>query len=120
MTDSYLWQQKFRSEGYRAGRFNNAFVLDPDIDCLTVRFDCGGSDDDTYGYKDLFVRWALVDDTAPTVIKEDIKVNPGLHAKGNYVSISIPFSEPVHLDPEPCAHGCQGAGKVSFRPCWRR
>ena len=98
MTDSYLWQQKFRSEGYRAGRFNNAFVLDPDISCLTVRFDCGGSDDDTYGYKDLFVRWALVDNTAPTVIKDDIKVNPGLHAKGNYVSISIPFSEPVHLD----------------------
>ena len=98
MSSSYLWQQKFRSEGYRAGRFNNAFVLDPDISSLTVRFDCGGSDDDTYGYKDLFVRWALVDDTAPTVIKDDITVNPGLHAKGNYVSISIPFSEPVHLD----------------------
>lgn len=98
MTESYLWQQKFRSEGYRAGRFNNAFVLDPDISGLTVRFDTGGSGDDTYGYKDLFVRWALVDDTAPTVIKDDITVSPGLHAKGNYVSISIPFSEPVHLD----------------------
>lgn len=96
--ESYLWQQKFRDEGYRAGRFNNAFVLDPDISGLTVRFDCGGKDDDTYGYKDLFVRWALVDDTAPTVIKEDITVNPGLHAKGNIVTITVPFSEPVHLD----------------------
>ena len=97
MDASYLWQQQFRSESYRAGNFNNAFILDPDISGLTVRFDCGGSDDDTYGYKDLFVRWALVDGTAPTVLKNDITISPGLHGKGNYVTISIPFSEPVVL-----------------------
>ena len=97
MADSYLWEQEFRSEDYRAPGFNNAFLLPPDIGALTVRFDCGGSNDDTFGYKDLFVRWALVDRHAPTVLKDDILVSSGLHAKGNEVTISIPFSEPVDL-----------------------
>ena len=92
---SYLWQQKFRSNDYRDGHFNNAFLLDPDVSALTVRFDCGGKDNDTYGYKDLFVRWALSDNTAPTVLKSEIVVSSGLHAKGQQVTVSIPFSEPV-------------------------
>ncbi|MBO4475182.1 MAG: InlB B-repeat-containing protein [Bacteroidales bacterium] len=96
METSYLWEQKFRSESYRApGELNNAFALDPDIGALTVRFDCGGEDNDTYGYKDLFVRWALVDDVAPTVLKDEITVNPGIHATGCPVTVSVPFNEPV-------------------------
>ena len=100
MNDSYLWQQKFRSESYRAGGGNNAFILDPDIGSLTVRFDCGGSGDDTYGYKDLFVRFALLDETAPTVLKDEITVSPGPHLKGNNVTINVPFSEPVTFSDE--------------------
>ena len=106
---SYLWQQKYRSEDLRGlctvpdpednnttiSYPNNAFLLDPDVGPLTVRFDCGGNNDDTYGYKDVKVRWALWDNTAPTVMTNDIAVSPGIHAKGNRVTISIPFSEPV-------------------------
>lgn len=126
MADSYLWEQKFRSEDYRAPGFNNAFLLDPDISALTVRFDCGGSDNDTFGYKDLFVRYGLVDKQAPTVLKDDITVNPGLHCKGNEVTVSIPFSEPVEIyfrtryilhtswGDLVADHDCDGSNVVSF------
>lgn len=100
MKHGYLWQQKFRSESNRAGNFNNALVLDPDIGALTIRFDCGGNNDDTFGYKDLYVRWALVDDTAPTVLSSDIAVSPGLYTKGNPVTVTVPFSEPVIVEHE--------------------
>ena len=98
LSDSYLWDQKFLSETYRAGDDNNAFILDPDISALTVRFDCGGKDNDTYGYKDLKVRWALLDATCPTVMKDDITVSPGPHYYGNKATISIPFTEPVTIE----------------------
>ena len=99
---SYLWKQKFRSESFRGDStyIINAFVLDPDISALTVRFDCGGDGNDTYGYKDLFVRWALVDKTAPTVLKTAIAISRGLHVKGNRFAISVPFSEPVTMNRE--------------------
>lgn len=98
LSSSYLWEQKFRDESYRAGDDNNAFILDPDISALTVRFDCGGEDDDTFGYKDLKVRWALLDATSPTVMKDDITVSPGPHYYGNKATISIPFTEPVTIE----------------------
>jgi uncharacterized repeat protein (TIGR02543 family) len=98
MAESYLWQQKFRSNSFRAEEYNNAFILDPTIPSLTVRFDCGGKDNDTFGYKDLFVRWGLVDETAPTVIKDSIAVSSGLHIKGKDVTITLPFTEPVTFD----------------------
>lgn len=127
MEESYLWQQKFRSESYRApGEYNNAFVLDPDISALTVRFDCGGKDDDTFGYKDLYVRWALLDATAPTVLTNDIVVSPGLYINGGRVTVSVPFSEPVRLEAQTryilhttwgdlyADYNCSGSNVVSF------
>ena len=128
LKESWLWKQRFRSESYRADstRWNNAFALDPDISALTVRFDCGGKNDDTYGYKDLFVRWALIDETAPTVLTDKIAVSPGLHIKGNSFAISIPFSEPVLLDEETsyilnttwgtleANHSCSGSNVITF------
>ena len=119
LDQSYLWKQKYRDASYKAsGKNNNAFVLDPDVSALTVRFDCGGSNDDTFGYKDLFVRWTLIDNTPPTVIKSDIAVSPGLHAKGNLVTISIPFSEPVRLAGEDryILHTSWG-GLVAYTSC---
>ena len=93
---SYLWQQRFKSSSYRDLVYhNNALVLSPAIPALTIRFDCGGSNDDTFGYKDLFVRWALSDNAAPTVLTDEIVIAPGIHAKGNKFSVTIPFSEPV-------------------------
>ena len=126
MDESYLWEQKFRDESYRAGNDNNAFILDPDISALTVRFDCGGSGDDTFGYKDLYVRWALLDAVAPSVLSSEITVSPGLHCKGNPVTISVPFSEPVRLEAQTryilhttwgdlyADYDCIGSNVVSF------
>lgn len=89
--DNYLYEQKFKS-GYRASDAAS-FILDPTVTDLTVRFDCGGSGDDTFGYKDLVVRAALLDTQAPQLV--DIKVSPGNYAPGNPFYISLVFNELV-------------------------
>ena len=85
-----LWQQKFNSDDYNG---SGAIVLNPTVGNITTRFDAGGDNDDTWGYKDLFVRMALVDATAPTV--SAISVAPGRHSKGNTVYVSVAFNEIV-------------------------
>ena len=127
MAESYLWKQKFRDESYRApGEYNNAFALDPDISALTVRFDCNGSGDDTFGYKDLNVRWALLDTTVPSVLSNEIVVSPGLYVNGGNVTVSVPFSEPVTLEYQTryilhttwgdlyADYNCSGSNVISF------
>ena len=89
LAESKLWQQKFKS-GYRDNN-TGSVVLDPDVASITTRFDCAGSDDDTWGFKDLYVRMGLVDATAPTVLN-NYKVSGGRHQKGNIIYVSMPFS----------------------------
>lgn len=91
-TNTYLYEQKFK-DGYR-GSGVPALVLDPTVGYIVTRFDCAGKDNDTWGYKDLFVRMALQDDTKPTLLGAPV-VNGGMHARGNTVYISLPFSEIV-------------------------
>ena len=89
-----LWQQKYKS-GYDG---NGSVVLDPDVSYITTRFDAGGDNDDTWGYKDFFVRMALCDATAPTLYgnnKNGITVSAGPYIVGNTFYISVPFSEIV-------------------------
>ncbi len=93
-----LWQQKFKSDDYNG---SGAIVLDPTVGNITTRFDAGGDNDDTWGYKDLFVRMALVDGTAPTIINNDIKVAGGIYGYGNTVYISVPFNEVVTVSGTP-------------------
>lgn len=92
LDESYLWDHKFKSSDYRATN-SGSLVLNPTTGNITTRFDCNGSDNDTWGYKDFFVRMALVDATAPT--KLAVSVAPGRHSKGNTVYVSVAFSEIV-------------------------
>jgi len=85
-----LWQQKFKS-GYSA---SGSVLLSPTVDYITTRFDAGGNNDDTWGYKNLFVRMALCDAVAPTRLDNPV-VNSGPHAKGNIAYVSVPFKEIV-------------------------
>ena len=96
-----LWQQKFKTNtpSYRANN-SGSLVLDPTVANITTRFDCAGEDNDTWGYKDFFVRMALVDETAPTASGSK-KVNSGRHSKGNTIYVSVPFSEIVTVSGTP-------------------
>ena len=98
LSESKLWQQKFKS-GYRDNN-TGSVVLDPDVASITTRFDCAGSDDDTWGFKDFYVRMGLVDATAPTALN-NYKVSGGRHQKGNLIYVSVPFSELVIVEGTP-------------------
>ena len=92
-----LWQQKYKS-GYDG---NGSVILDPDVSYITTRFDAGGENNDTWGYKDFFVRMALCDATKPTVLNNDYKVSGGRHQKGNTIYVSVPFKEIVTVTGTP-------------------
>ncbi len=98
LAESKLWQQKFKS-GYRDNN-TGSVVLDPDVASITTRFDCAGDDNDTWGFKDLYVRMGLVDATAPTALN-NYKVSGGRHQKGNLIYVSVPFSELVTVEGTP-------------------
>ncbi len=98
LAESKIWQQKFKS-GYRDNN-TGSVVLDPDVASITTRFDCAGSDNDTWGFKDLYVRMGLVDATAPTALN-NYKVSGGRHQKGNIIYVSVPFSELVTVEGTP-------------------
>ena len=92
-----LWQQKYKSDSYNG---NGSVILDPDVTDITTRFDAGGDNDDTWGYKDFFVRMALCDAIKPTLLNNStnvITVSGGPYVKGNTFYISVPFSEIVHI-----------------------
>ena len=92
-----LYQQKFKSHtpSYRA-EDSGSLVLDPRVETISVRFDASGNHDDTWWVKNIFVRMALYDNVAPSLLQTSIVVSPGPHAKGNTVTIGIPFSEAVN------------------------
>ncbi len=92
----YLWGQKFKS-GYRASDAS-ALVIDPTaVTGLTIRFDAAGSGDDTFGFKDLNVCYALLDNTPPAL--NSITVSPGPYSRGNPFSVSLSFSEKIAAMP---------------------
>ena len=90
-TNGHLWQQKYKS-GYSYNG-SGSLMLPANTSYITTRFDAGGDNDDTWGYKDLFVRMTLIDATAPTV--SAVTVAPGRHSKGNTVYVSVAFNEIV-------------------------
>ena len=94
-----LHQQKYKS-GYDG---NGSVILNPTVSYITTRFDAGGDNDDTWGYKDLFVRMALCDATAPTKLGDPV-VAPGHYGYGSTVYISVPFSEMVTVSGTPYLH----------------
>ena len=98
LSDGKLWQQKFKSSGHQATN-SGSLVFNTNVENITTRFDAGGKDNDTWGYKDLFVRMALVDATAPT--KLAVSVAPGKHCKGDTVYVSVAFNEIVTVTGTP-------------------
>ena len=91
-----LHQHKYKS-GYGG---SGAVVLPATTASITARFDAGGDNDDTWGYKDLFFRMALCDTVAPALYggsSAGVVVAPGTYAVGSTVYVSVPFNEIVRV-----------------------
>lgn len=99
--ENYLYQQAFKPDtpGYRAANAG-ALVLSPETQDIVIRFDANGSGDDTWQYKDLFVRMALCDNTAPTLLNYDLAVTKYPY-NNSPATITIPFSEIVVVSGTP-------------------
>ena len=66
-------------------------IIPTDLSSLYVRFDASGNLDDDWYAKNVKAHIQAVDNSAPTL--KGIVVNPGRHAKGNTVYVSVAFSE---------------------------
>lgn len=99
--NAHLYEQEFKdaTPSLRAEN-SGSLVLAPTVNNINVRFDAAGSGGDDWYFKDLKVRLALVDATAPTVLN-NYKVSGGRHQKGNIIYVSVPFSELVTVDGTP-------------------
>ena len=102
-SDGKLHQQKYKSDDNWTYDGSGAVVLPVTTGNITTRFDAGGTNDDTWGYKDFFVRMALCDATAPTKSGDPV-VAPGPYGAGTTVYLSVPFSEIVTVSGTPYLH----------------
>ena len=93
--DSYLYQQKFKADSYRATN-SGSLILSPNVNDINVRFDANGGGADTWYVRNLKVRLALVDGTAPTKLSDPILL-AGSYKRGSNFYISVPFSEIVTI-----------------------
>ncbi len=99
--NAHLYEQEFKSATPSLRAENSgSLVLAPTVNNINVRFDAAGTGGDDWYFKDLKVRLALVDATAPTVLN-DYKVSGGRHQKGNIIYVSVPFSELVTVEGTP-------------------
>ena len=97
--NSYLYQQKFVHNGYRA-LTSGSMILSPTDMYIYARFDAAGKNDDDWYFADLKLRLALVDIKHPRA-SDNYKVNGGLHTRSNPIYVSVPFSEIVTVTGTP-------------------
>ncbi|MBO4656817.1 MAG: hypothetical protein J5639_03495 [Bacteroidales bacterium] len=102
--DGKLWEQKFKSSYTYNYNGNGSVIFPATTSYITTRFDAGGEGNDTWGYKDLFVRMALRDATQPAILFDSgmkSVVSPGPYYYGKTVYISVPFTEIVVVTDTP-------------------
>ena len=94
--NSHLYEQKFRNNtpSYRTST-SGSLVLATSVNNLNIRFDAAGSGGDTWDFKNLKVRLALVDTASPVKLTASAAAAPGVHARGNDLYVSVAFNEPV-------------------------
>lgn len=102
-SDGVQHEYKFKDDDNWKYDGSGAVILPVTTGSITTRFDAGGNNDDTWGYKDLFVRMALQDGTAPTRLGDPV-VAPGHYGAGTTVYISVPFSEMVTASSDVSLH----------------
>lgn len=113
LSDSHLYQQGYKSNTYKATS-SGALILNPTVNTINVRFDAAGSDKDTWGFKNLNVRLALCDASAPTIISDAVAVSAGPYAPGETVYVSVPFSEIVTVSGTPTLTTAWGTFQYAY------
>lgn len=93
LRDNYLFGHKWRNKSLNAAPTSSSFVLSPAVTNINIRFDAGGKDEDTWQFKDLFVRMALCDAKKPLL--GQVFVTQGKNYKYNKVTITLVFEEIV-------------------------
>ena len=109
--NSHLYNQKFQSDSYRSNT-SGSLVLGTTVNDLNIRFDAAGSGGDTWCFKNLKVRLALVDATAPAI--SSINVAPGKHAHGNTFYVSVAFNEIVMVTGTPKLTTAKDWGDLTY------
>lgn len=98
--ESHMYRQRFKDDSYRAST-SGSLVLSPyNLQTINVRFDAAGNGKDTWHFRDLFARVAVLDDCAPTLLSEPI-TTVSHHYRGNTETITVPFNEIVKVTGKP-------------------
>ena len=79
---------------------------------LGIRFDASGNNEDTWYAYNTVAHIQAVDNTAPT--KLAVSVNPGRHAMGNTVYVSVAFSEIVTVTGTPTLTASNNWGTLTY------
>ena len=96
-TEWPLTNQKFKS-GSRAS--DGRLIVPMNFSSIVLRLNASGSSgSDEWAAKNVIAHIQAIDGTAPT--KSAVSVNPGRHAKGNTVYVSVAFSEIVTVTGTP-------------------
>ena len=96
---NYLYKQAFRDDSFRAAQ-SGSLVLSPQVQNIVLRFDANGQGGDTWKFRKLFVRLALSDEVAPTVLNRSV-ASTAYPYNNSPATISIPFSEIVVVQGTP-------------------
>ena len=95
--DAKLYDQKFRYDSYRDT--DGKLIIPTEFTTLVLRLNASGDNEDNWTCKDVTAKIQAIDGTNPTKIA--VSVNPGRHAKGNTVYVSVAFSEIVTVSGTP-------------------
>ena len=95
--DAKLYDQKFRYDSYRDT--DGKLIIPTEFTTLVLRLNASGNNEDNWTCKDVTANIQAIDGTNPTKIA--VSVNPGRHAKGNTVYVSVAFSEIVTVTGTP-------------------
>ena len=105
--NSHLYKQAYRSNSFKATT-SGSLVLPVTTSFLFLRFDAAGSGSDTWDFKNLFARVALVDPNAPAQLATPV-LSTGPYLVGGTFYVSVIFKEPVHYSTAPTLNTSWGS-----------
>ena len=108
--DAKLYDQKFRYDSYRDT--DGKLIIPTEFTTLVLRLNASGDNEDNWTCKDVTAKIQAIDGTNPTKIA--VSVNPGRHAKGNTVYVSVAFSEIVTVSGTPKLTTNNNWGDLSY------
>lgn len=78
-SDTYIWAAKQTYTPWFRDDYTGGIVVHPDVQCINTYFDAAGTGKDTWYLKDIFIRYAILDEKDPEPFLDNVKVAPGPH-----------------------------------------